>query len=86
MMFFNAINGQSYTKMDNEYQSFVDLSDLLKTGRAILTAEGPDQSLQKYHGAALLRDDKPLAGPADRHITLYRFVFPVKHEVSTENR
>ena len=69
--------------MDNEYQTFVDLSDLLKTGRAILTAEGPDQSLEKYQGAALLRDEKPLAGPADKHITLYRFVFPVKREVSS---
>ncbi len=80
MMFYNAIDGQSYTKMDNEYQSFVDLSDLLKTGRAILSAQGPDQSLEKYHGATLLRNDKPLAGPADTHITLYRFVFPVKRE------
>ncbi|MGA2059315.1 MAG: hypothetical protein ABSG67_02450 [Thermoguttaceae bacterium] len=83
MMFYNAIDGQSYTRMDNEYQTFVDLSDLLKTGRAILTAEGPNQSLEKYQGAALMRDEKPLAGPADRHITLYRFVFPVKREAST---
>jgi hypothetical protein len=83
MMFYNQIDGQSYTRMDNEYQTFVDLSDLLKTGRAILTAEGPDQSLEKYQGAALLRDEKPLAGPADKHITLYRFVFPVKREVSS---
>ncbi len=83
MMFYNAIDGQSYTRMDNEYQTFVDLSDLLKTGRAILTAQGPDQSMEKYQGAALLRDDKLLAGPADKHITLYRFVFPVKREAST---
>ncbi len=41
MMFYKHIDGQSYTRMDNEYQTFVDLSDLLKTGRAILTAEGP---------------------------------------------
>jgi len=80
MMFYSAINGESYTKMDNAYQSFVDLSDLLKTGRAILTAEGPSQPLEKYQGAALLRNDKPLAGPQDRHVTLYRFVFPVKRE------
>ena len=80
MMFYSAIDGESYTKMDNAYQSFMDLSDLLRTGRAILTAEGPSQPLAKYQGAALLRNDKPLAGPEDRHVTLYRFIFPVKHE------
>ncbi|MGD0653014.1 MAG: hypothetical protein ABSA16_01595 [Thermoguttaceae bacterium] len=83
MMFYKAIDGQSYTRMDNEYQTFVDLSDLLKTGRAILTAEGPEQSGEINQGAALLRDEKPLADPANKHITLYRFVFPVKHAVSS---
>jgi hypothetical protein len=83
MMFYNAIDGRSYTKMDNEYQTFVDLSDLLKTGRAILMAEGPNQSQEKNHGAALLRDAKPLTGPTDKHITLYRFIFPVKHTISS---
>jgi hypothetical protein len=86
MMFYNAIDGQSYTKMDNGYQTFVDLSDLLKTGRAILVAEGPDQPQDKNHGAALLRDAKSINGPTDKHITLYRFVFPVKHVSSTENQ
>ena len=40
--------------------------------------------MEKYQGAGLLRNDKPLAGPADRHITLYRFVFPVKREAAAE--
>jgi hypothetical protein len=83
MMFYNAIDGQSYTKMDNGYQTFVDLSDLLKTGRAILVADGPNKSGETSHGAALLRDAKPLTGPADKHITLYRFVFPVKRVASS---
>ena len=83
MMFYNNIDGQSYTKMDNGYQTFVDLSDLLKTGRAILVAESPNQSRETNHGAALLRDGKPLTGPTDKHITLYRFVFPVKHAISS---
>ena len=53
MMFYNAVDGQSYTKMDNGYQSFVDLSDMLKSGRAILAAEGPDRAMEKYQGAAI---------------------------------
>jgi len=79
MMFYNAVDGKSYTRMDNGYQTFVDLSDLLKTGRAILVAEGPNQSQDKYHGAALLRDGKVMNSPMDKHTTLYRFVFPVKN-------
>jgi hypothetical protein len=83
MMFYNAIDGLSYTRMDNGYQNFVDLSYLLKTGRAILVAEGPAAPQDKHHGAALLRDGKPLTGPMDKHVTLYRFVLPVKKITST---
>ena len=82
MMFYNAIDGKSYTNMDNGYQTSVDLSDLLKTGRAILVAEGPNQSQEKFHGAALLCDGKSMTGPMDKHLTLYRFVFPVKTQSS----
>jgi hypothetical protein len=85
MMFFTAIDGQDYTGMDNEYQTFVDMSDLLKTGRAILVAEGPRHSGHENQGATLLRDGIPMADPADMHLTLYRFVFPVKRVASAEN-
>jgi hypothetical protein len=78
MMFYNAVDGQSYTSLDNSYQTFVDMSELLKTGRAILVAEGPNQSLDKYHGAALMRDGKSRTDPMDKHVTLYRFVFSLK--------
>jgi hypothetical protein len=86
MMFYKAIDGQDYARMDNGYQTFVDLSDLLKTGRAILTAEGPDQAGDKYEGATLLHDGKPPADPADKHVTLYRFVFPVKQASSSTEK
>ncbi len=78
MMFYNAIDGRSYTRLANGYQTFVDLSDLLKTGRAILLAEGPDQLPEKKCGAVLLCDNKPVDKPRDKHKTIYRFVFPVK--------
>ena len=41
MMFYNAIDGQSYTKMDNGYQTFVDLSDMLKIGPGDFNGRGP---------------------------------------------
>ncbi len=74
MMFFEEAGGQGYTGLHNGYQRFVDFSDLLKTGRAILVAWAPSGR----HGAELLRDDRPMEDRADKHATIYRFVFPVK--------
>ncbi|MCE5266443.1 MAG: hypothetical protein LLG00_00960 [Planctomycetaceae bacterium] len=79
MMFYQAAGGRGYAGLSNDYQKFVDLSDLLQTGRAILIARGAgatDQAPQV--GAVLLRDSQPLVGPEDQHRTMYRFIFPVK--------
>ncbi len=78
MTFYRAAGGRRYTGLWNDYQDFVDLSDLLKTGRAILVARGPDAVDHGGRGAALLGDGQPLGGPQDIHRTMYRFVFSVK--------
>jgi hypothetical protein len=78
MMFYNAVDGSSYTRLGNGYQSFVDLSDLLKTPRAMLIAEGSENPRDKYHGAVPLCGNKPLTEPTNKHKTIYRFVFSVK--------
>jgi hypothetical protein len=77
MMFYKAAGGRSYTGLWNDYQGFVDLSDLLQADRAILVAHGPSSDDEGHHGAELLRDGKRLGGTGDRHVTMYRFVFPV---------
>ena len=74
MMFFDAAGGSRYTHLSNRYQPFVDLSDLLGPDRAILVAVGPDR---QSPGAELLRDGKYLDADQNRHVTMYRFVFPV---------
>jgi hypothetical protein len=74
MMFYDTAGGRRYTGLWNAYQGFVDLSTLLKTDRAILATLGPSGP----PGAALLRDGRPLAAAQTTHITIYRFVFPVK--------
>jgi hypothetical protein len=79
MMFYDAAGGRRYTGLWNDYQNFVDLSTLLKADRAILVAQSP---AKKQDGATLLRDDQPLGGAQNKHITIYRFVFPVKREKS----
>ncbi len=78
MMFYDEAGGRSYTGLWNAYQGFVDLSALLKADRAILVAEVPDGVQEKSRGADLLRDGWPLGGAQNKHVTLYRFVFPVK--------
>ncbi len=82
MMFYEAAGGRGYTGLGNAYQDFVDLSGLLKADRAILVTQEPSRDQEKRHGADALRDGQPLGGSQDRHVTLYRFVFPVKKEKS----
>jgi hypothetical protein len=83
MMFFEKAGGRRYTGLDNDYQGRVDLSDLLKTGRAILVAYPPDD--ESYAGGRLLRGGKPLSAPDDRYTTVYRFVFPVNQDSHYSN-
>jgi len=83
MMFHDAAGGRRYTGLWNSYQDFVDFTSLLNADRAILVAQraAADKG-EKLQGAALLRDGRPLVDAADRHPTIYRFVFPVKREKS----
>ena len=80
MMFFEAAGGRQYTGLWNRYQEFVDLSGLLKLGRAIFIARAPsDASAAGSHGARLLRDGQAISGSEGRNLTVYRFVLPVQH-------
>jgi hypothetical protein len=82
MMFYEAIGGRSYTAgLDDDYQRFVDLSDLLKTGRAVLVARAPD-ALGNARGGAQWRSGSGALGqgPGDRRDIFYRFVLPVKNK------
>lgn len=77
MMFYEKAGGRNFTHLANSYQSFVDLSSLLNTNRAILVAEAlRDQNAEK-HGATLLRGKEPVTSSQDRHTVIYRFIFPV---------
>ena len=81
MMFYEAAGGRRHVGLWNAYQEFVDFSSLLRADRAILVAQQPVED-QRHQGAVLLRDGRPLAAPPGQHITIYRFVFPVKQEKS----
>lgn len=63
--------GRGYTGLDGTYQEFVDLSKLVRDGRAILIGHRPKAATR------LVCDGQPLDDPAGQAWTFYRFVFPV---------
>lgn len=72
MMFFEHAGGRHYTHLSNQYQPFVDLSYLLGPDRAMFIG------LSGAPAAVLSRGDQPLTDDASGHLTVYRFVLPVK--------
>jgi hypothetical protein len=84
MMFYQAAGGRRYTGLWNSYQSFIDMSALLKADRAILVGQAPAERQERSQAATLLRDGRPLVGKENRQTTIYRIVFPVKKEKSGE--
>ena len=66
MMFFKASGGTGYSHLMNNYQPFVDFSEIIKLDRAVLVAYGPGPKGKKPapSGAVLLRDGRTaLGGP-----------------------
>ncbi|MFO0904712.1 MAG: hypothetical protein U0939_17025 [Pirellulales bacterium] len=72
LMFHEAAGGTAYTRLQHRYQSYVDLSDHLRTGRAILMGRAADPA------RPLRRDGQSLADATERAWTFYRVVLPVK--------
>jgi len=72
MMFHEAAGGRTYTTLFHRYQGFIDLSDHLKTGRAVLVGRAGRRATE------LVRGGTPLSDEYDKHWTFYRFVFPVE--------
>jgi hypothetical protein len=79
MMFHRAARGQAYTELSHRYQAYVDLSDHLRMGRAILMGRAESRA------ADLVRDGQPMADNYDRHWTFYRVVLPVENESPSVN-
>jgi len=74
MMCYEAAGGRSYTGLTHRYQPYVDLSEHLRTGRAILVGRAAAPASQ------LMREGRSLADDCDRHWTFYRLVFPVRKQ------
>ena len=79
MMFFDAVNGRRYTGKLNRYQSFLDMSHLLRQeDLAILLAKSGSHGSQWFNG------DQPLRSEKDRTWTFYRFLLPVSAEANKQ--
>ena len=87
MMFHDAARGSSYTGLTNRYQSYLDLTDHVRLGRAVLAGRAPAgvSQLQSPSGESLVDS-------ADvQSWTWYRIVLPVlpiaaRHSVVLTNQ
>ncbi len=71
MSAFQLAGGEDYTGLSNNYQDFIDISTLVRDGRAVLFGRARGSATQ------LQREGRELAGADDQHWVFYRCVFPV---------
>jgi len=71
MMFQDVAGGEQYTKLSHRYQSYVDISSHLNSGRAVLIGRIEER------GSKVSVDGKTIDSEAGRHWTFCRIVFPV---------
>lgn len=76
LMFYDASGGRRYTGLANRYQEFIDLSDHLELGQAILWGVASEQPTE------LVNEGKPLDGASQKHWTFYRYVLPLESKSS----
>ncbi|MEO8494966.1 MAG: hypothetical protein ABI614_07840 [Planctomycetota bacterium] len=80
MLFHGVAGGDKYTQLHHRYQSYVDLSQHLTNGRAILfgRAERPASEIEL--------DGQSAGEHYDRRWTFYRVVFPVDATLANSSR
>jgi hypothetical protein len=82
MMFHEVASGRSYTGLTHRYQSYIDLSDHVRSGRAILVGRAARRATELTQG------DKSLGEfyEPDRSWTYFRLVLPVSLPASLSAR
>jgi hypothetical protein len=71
MGFFDATGGKSYAKLSSRYQAFIDMSNQLYVGRAVLVARATGRT-------QLMNGEQALGSAEDQQWTIYRFVTDVR--------
>lgn len=72
MMLHGAAGGETYTQLANHYQAYIDLSNHLQMGRAILVGRASSPTTE------LSLNGTPVKSSDEQHWTYYRVVFPVQ--------
>lgn len=76
MMFHEAAGGRGYTDLNQKYQDYIDLSEHLFLGRAILVGRVAQPGMELTMGEESLTDQ------ADRRWTWYRLILPVEYSAT----
>jgi hypothetical protein len=78
LMFYDSAGGRRYTGLSNKYFDSLDMSPLLRIGRAVLLARGPSATKVGIQADAADQD-------VDEHsLAFYRFVIPVRRGLSAD--
>ena len=72
LLFHQAAGGDAYTQLTHRYQGYLDGSELIRNGRAILVGRIPDSD------DAIWLNGKPPAAAELHHWAAARAVFPVR--------
>ena len=81
MMFDQEIGGVRYTGLLHRYQSYLDLSHMLRLRRAVLVGKaGKNHGMTEFVNSSQQNGDGPLESQVDRY---YRVVLPVNMEATT---
>ena len=84
MMFHGVAGGDKYTQLHHRYQAYVDLSEHLRNGRAVLVGRAKQRAseiLLNGHTTGANYDQD-----YDHNWTFYRVVFPVDAELANSSR
>ena len=76
MMFYGAAKGKSYTRLSHSFQSYIDLSDAVHTGRAVLYGQS------KTHASEFTTQHSQDTARFHQRWSFYRVVFPVDHSAA----
>jgi hypothetical protein len=72
MMFHEAARGRTYTGLTNRYQPYVDLTQHVRLGRAVLAGRAAERATRLTQGDSPLAEDN-----VEQTWTWYRVILPV---------
>jgi hypothetical protein len=82
MMFYDAAGGRQHANLENDYQSYLDLSELLQLNRAVLVGH-VDHADDDGAKLDLTTDGTPVTRKSDRRWVFVRIVLPVEPAASS---